>query len=332
MNRRLVFLILILGILLSGCGEANQEVDTPEPIPTEQLTHIRLPMGYIPTVQYAPLYVAAEKGYFSEAGFEVEFDHRRETDGLVLAAAGEVPFAVVSGEQVLLARAQDLPVVYVTAWFQDFPVAVAAKTESGIETPEDLKGKRIGIPGLYGASYIGFRALLYAAGIEEADVILDSIEYTQVEMLATDQNEAVVVYVTNEPVQLRALGYEVNVIKVADYVHLTANGIITNETMIAENPEAVRRFVKAILLGLEYTIEHPDEAYEISKNYVEGLEEADQAVQMEVLMLSIEFWKADQLGFSERDAWENMQDVLLDMGLLAEPLDLDAAFTNEFIE
>lgn len=332
MNRRLVFLILILGILLSGCGEANQEVDTPEPIPTEQLTHIRLPMGYIPTVQYAPLYVAAEKGYFSEAGFEVEFDHRRETDGLVLAAAGEVPFAVVSGEQVLLARAQDLPVVYVTAWFQDFPVAVAAKTESGIETPEDLKGKRIGIPGLYGASYIGFRALLYAAGIEEADVILDSIEYTQVEMLATDQNEAVVVYVTNEPVQLRALGYEVNVIKVADYVHLTANGIITNETMIAENPEMVRQFVGAILKGLEYTIEHPDEAYEISKNYVEGLEEADQAVQMEVLMLSIEFWKADQLGFSERDAWENMQDVLLDMGLLAEPLDLDAAFTNEFIE
>lgn len=354
MNRRLVFLILILGVLLSGCGEANpeqealptetsdsqtllsstmdDEVDTPEPIPTEQLTHIRLPMGYIPTVQYAPLYVAEEKGYFSEAGFEVEFDHRRETDGLVLAAAGEVPFAVVSGEQVLLARAQDLPVVYVAAWFQDFPVAVAAKTESGIETPEDLKGKRIGIPGLYGASYIGFRALLYAAGIEETDVILDSIEYTQVEMLATNQNEAVVVYVTNEPVQLRALGYEVNVIRVADYVHLAANGIITNETMIAEKPEAVRRFVKAILLGLEYTIEHPDEAYEISKNYVEGLAEADEAVQMEVLMLSIEFWQADQLGYSERASWENMQDVLLHMGLLAEPLDLDAAFTNEFIE
>ncbi len=336
MKRRLVFLILILGVLLSGCGEANQGqdagADTPEQTQTDQLIHIRLPMGYIPNIQYAPFYVAVEKGYFAEAGFEIEFDYSFETDGVLLVGAGELPFAVVSGEQVLLARSQELPIVYVMAWFQDFPLAVISKADSGIETPADLEGKRIGTPGLFGASYIGLRALLRAADLEEADVILDSIGYNQVEALSVDQEEAVTGYVNNEPVQLRSLGYDVNVIRVADYVQLAANGIITNETVIAENPEMVRQFLEPILKGLEYTIENPEEAYAISTKYIEGLTDADQTVQMEVLMLSIEFWEADQLGYSERAAWENMQDVLMDMGLLAKPLDLDAAFTNEFIE
>ena len=87
----------------------------------------------------------------------------------------------------------------------------------------------------------------------------------------------------------------------------------------------------AFVQALEYTIAHSDEAYEISKKYVEGLAEADEAVQKEVLAVSIEFWQAERVGFSDMQAWENMQDTLLKMGLISEPLDLNAAFTNEFI-
>lgn len=329
MKQRVALVLLVLGVLLSACGQVDstEQVSTPD-----TLEYIRLPMGYIPNVQFAPFYVAVEKGYFAEAGFEINFDHLRETDGLALVGAEELPFAVVSGEQVLLARSQGFPVVYVMAWFQDFPVGVAAKAESGIKTTVDLEGKRVGLPGLYGASYIGLRALLNATGVAEEDLILDSIQYTQVESLATDQEDAVVVYVTNEPVQLRAQGYDVNVIRVADHVQLAANGIITNETTIAGNPEMVRRFVGAALRGLEDTIDDPEEAYEICKKFVEGLADADEAVQMEVLKLSIEIWKADTLGYSQESAWENMQEVLLDMELLTQPLDLDDAFTNDFID
>jgi hypothetical protein len=53
---------------------------------------------------------------------------------------------------------------------------------------------------------------------------------------------------------------------------------------------------------------------------------------MRVLEASIEFWRAEQVGRSDPVAWENMQNVLLDMGLLSQPLDLEEAFTNEFIE
>jgi len=296
------------------------------------LVKIRLPLGYIPNIQFAPLYVAVEKGYYADAGIEIEFDYSFETDAVTLVGAGNLPFAVVSGEQVLLARAQDLPLKYVMAWYADYPVGVVAKIEQGIQKPQDLAGKTIGLPGLYGASYIGLRALLSAGGLEESDVQLVSIGFNQVEALAADQVQSASIYVPNEPIQLRALGYDVNVLPVAEYVQLASNGLITNEQTIANDPGLVQRMVQATLRGIADTIANPDEAYEISKKYVETLAQADEAVQKEVLATSIQFWQADPLGYSNPEAWENMQQVLLDMGLLTEPVALEGAFTNDFIE
>jgi NitT/TauT family transport system substrate-binding protein len=210
-------------------------------------------------------------------------------------------------------------------------VAVVSKSGSQIRSAEDLLGRRIGLPGLFGANYVGLRAMLNAVGIAESEVTLDSIGFNQIEALAADQQEVVVGYINNEPLQLRAQGYEVDVLAVADYVQLAANGLIGNESVIANNPDFVRDFVTAFLRGLEDAIADPDAAYEISKKYVEALAEADEVVQKEVLALSISFWESDRLGISDKAAWENMQSVLLDMGLLPANLDLDAAFTNDFI-
>jgi NitT/TauT family transport system substrate-binding protein len=328
MKHKTMIGLIILAFLLSGCGGENTDAIGDD----LEVMHIRLPMGYIPSVQYAPFYVALEKGYFSEAGFEVEFDYSWETDGIALVGQGELPFALVSGEQVLLAREQDIPLVYVMSWFQDFPVAVVAKVESGISTPQDLVGKKVGMPVWFGANYIGLIAMLHAEGISEADLVLETIGYNQVEALATDQDDAVVVYSTNEPVQLRHQGYDIVTFEVSDYVELTANGVVTNEETIAENPDVVSRFVSAVIKGVEDTIADPEEAYEICFEYVENLEELDREVQMEVLNRSIEFWKADTVGYAQASAWENMQQVLLEMELLSDPLDLDAAYTNRFIE
>jgi len=246
---------ILFSAILMACTGAQITPATETP-----LTHIRLAMGFVPNVQFAPFYVGIEKGYFQEAGIELEFDYSFETDGVALVASNELQFSLASGEQIPLARAEGLPVVYVMSWYRDYPVAVAAKAEQGIETPADLAGRKVGIPGLFGASYVGLRALLNEASVLESDVTLDSIGFNQVEALATDQEEAVVVYVTNEPIQLRAQGYELDVIRVADYVQLASNGLITNEITIAENPELVRRMVEATLRGISYTIENPDEA------------------------------------------------------------------------
>jgi NitT/TauT family transport system substrate-binding protein len=288
-------------------------------------------MGYIPNVQFAPFYVAADKGYFRENGIDISFDYNMETDGVALVGSNERQFAVVSGEQVVMARAQGLPVVYVLGWWQDYPVGVVAKVAEGIKAPQDLVGKRIGLPGLYGASYIGLRALLDSAGIKETDVTLDSIGYNQVEALISGRDDAVVVYDNNEPVQLKSIGYQAQIFPVKDYVSLSSNGVITNEKTIDENPELVRRFNQAVLQGLQDTLEDPGMAFNVSKKYIENLQESDWMTQYQVLLNSIEYWKAKELGASNPQAWENMQAVLLDMGLLKKPLDLSKAFTNEFI-
>lgn len=325
MIRTSLMVLIGMALALTAC---SGPAATPAPGP---LMVVRLPVGYIPNIQFAPLYVAVEKNYFADQGVKIDFDYSLETDAVSLVGANKLQFAVVSGEQVLLARAQGLPVVYVCAWYQQYPVGVASKAELGIKSPADLRGRKIGLPGLFGANYIGLDALLFSAGLTEQDVTLDSVGFNQVAALAADQDEAVSIYIANEPVQLRAEGYQLNEIRVADHVQLASNGLITNEATLKADPDLVQRMVNAFLKGLADTINAPDEAYNISVKYVDELANADRDTQMEVLRRTIELWRTQTLGRSDPQAWKNMQDTLLTMGLLKEPLDLSKAFTNDFI-
>jgi NitT/TauT family transport system substrate-binding protein len=329
-NKINIILLTCMLVGVSCTAKSSPEVAPPSPT-AAPLTHVRLPMGYIPNVQFAPFYVALDKGYFSDAGIELEFDYSYETDGVALVGAGNLQFTLASGEQVLLARSQGLPVTNVMGWWQEYPVVVVSKKGAGILQPADLKGKKIGLPVPFGANYIGLRALMGKADLKESDVTMDFIGYNQVEALVTDQEEAVVVYINNEPIQLEAKGYALDMIKVLDYVQLASNGLLTNEKTMQENPELVRNMVKAILRGVADVIANPDEAYETCKIYVEGLAQQDEKVQYEILTSSISLWKADKLGNSNPEAWENMQKVLLDIGMIPSAVDLTKAYTNEFL-
>jgi NitT/TauT family transport system substrate-binding protein len=321
------FLILVLSLITSACGAGGENS-------RGELRPVSLPVGYIPNVQFAPLYVAIDKGYYREEGLDVSLDYNMETDSVALVGAGELEFAIVSGEQVLLGRGQELPVVYVMAWYQDYPVGVVAKAEKGIRTPQDLRGKKVGIPGLYGASYIGFIALLNAGGLKESDLTLSSIGFTQVEALLDDLVDAAVVYISNEPNKLRAEGYDVDVLAVSDHLSLVGNGLITSEKLVSDEPELVAAMVRGTLRGIAETIAHPDEAFEISKRYVENLASLtpeEMAVQRQVLDASIALWQDGQIGISDPQSWEHMQELLLQMDLLAEPVALEDAFRNSFV-
>jgi NitT/TauT family transport system substrate-binding protein len=293
-------------------------------------------MGFIPNVQFAPFYVAVEKGYFAEEGIQLEFDYGWETDLLKLVGGDELQFAIGSGDQVILARSQGLPVVYVMNWYRRFPVCVVALAETGIEQATDLVGRRVGTPAVYGASYIGWRALLEAAGLEETDVELISIGYTQVAALSEGQVDAAVCYAMNEPVQMGVAGQEVSVIYVADYVNLVSNGMFTNEKTMEEHPELVQGMVRAAMRGLAYTLENPDEAFELSLSHLPEVASDPEAkeVAQAILQESIEFWKgpAGELGRSSTAEWQAALDVMREMGLVAEDADVTTMFSNRFVE
>jgi len=97
--RTFIWTLVVLFLAVSCSTQPERDVDTDE------LTLIRLPMGYIPNVQYAPFYAAVEKGFFAENGIELEFDYSYETDGVALVGTNENQFSLVSGEQVPIARA-----------------------------------------------------------------------------------------------------------------------------------------------------------------------------------------------------------------------------------
>ncbi|GIV85103.1 MAG: riboflavin-binding protein RibY [Candidatus Roseilinea sp.] len=318
----------LLLIMLSACA-----IQAPPPRTGGSgalLQKIRLPMSYIPNVQFAPYYVAVERGYFAEAGIELEFDYKFETDGMKLVAAGELPFAVVSGEQVVLARAQGLPVKYFLQWYRRFPIAIFSLKTKGIEKPEDLKGRTVGIPGFFGATYVGWRAFLDANGLSERDMQVQEIGFTQAAAVQQGKVDAAVGYIVNEPLVLEANGFPVNVFRVSDQVDMVANGLVTNEKTLRENPTLVRNMARALLRGIADTIADPNAAMQISAKYVEGLQ-ADDPIQKQVLLATIELMRSERLGISSPQAWENTQNTLLAMGQIKQKLDVNEFFTNEFV-
>lgn len=322
-RNNLFFSILIFSLLLSACAA--------QPPAASGLTPVKLPVGYVPNIQFAPLYVAIDKGYFKSEGLNVTLDYNMETDSVALLGAGQLQFAIVSGEQVLLGRSKGLPVVYAASWYNNFPVGVIVDPARNVSKPADLKGLEIGLPGLYGANYIGLRALLSAGGLKESDVKLNSIGYTQAESFTTSRVDAASIYVPNEPVILDSQGVPYTLLRVSDYTSLVANGLATNEATIKEHPEMVRGMVKALLHGISDAAANPDEAFEISKKYIENLAKADINVQMAVLKESIQYWQNLKPGSTHADAWQNMQTLLLDMGMLDKELDLTKAYTNDFL-
>lgn len=296
---------------------------------------ISLPVGFVPNVQFAPLYVALEKGFFADEDLDVTLDHNMEIDTVALVGAGRLPFGICSGEQVLLGRNQGLPITYIAEWYQQYPVGIVSLKEKNLETIESLRGKRIGIPLLSGASYIGLEALLQEAGMTDQDLILEAVGYAQVELLTTGKLDAGVIYTTNEPIQLQELGYETNLIRVSDTMAMVSNGLVTNEKTIAENPELVERMTRAFVRGLQYTMAHPDEAYEICLKVVDNLKDVEnQNLQKRVLEETISLYTPEDgrpLGTSDAASWQTMAEVMRKMCYLEVNIDVNDVFTNDFI-
>jgi NitT/TauT family transport system substrate-binding protein len=340
-------LMAACGSAPTGTGATNAPAATAAPAggaPTasagQALREITVAMPYIPNVQFAHFYVADQKGYYAEEGLKILFDYNFETDVVQRVAQGTVQFGMASGDSVLLARAQDLPVRTVATNSQKFPTVFFSKAEENITAPADLKGKTVGIPGHFGASYIGLLALLYANDMRESDLDVQDIGFAQVAALTEGKVQVASGYGNNEPIQLDQQGIAVNVIAVADFYPLASDGIIASEKLIADDPEVVRGFVRATLRGMQDTIASPGAAFETSLAHISELKQSDQATQQlqrKVLEATLPYWQSDLtakegLGYSDAASWQATHTFMRDSGLLKGDVDIEGAFTNEFLK
>jgi len=216
-------------------------------------------------------------------------------------------------------------------WWHRFPICVVSLAEKGILTPQDLVGKRVGIPALSGASYIGWRALLYASNISPEAVDLQVIGYAQVPAIIDDKADAAICYASNEPVQLKQQGYDVVSLLVSDHIDLVSNGFITNDETVEKDPELVQAVVAALLRGLQYTLKHPDEAFEISTKFIPEMETSDVELQRAVLQQSLLLWEHDRLGETSASAWEISVRFMREAGLIQHSPDIATLYTNAFV-
>src|SRR6266566_8473324 len=224
---------------------------------TTTLKNVSIGLGYIPNIQFAPFYVAQSKGYYKAAGLNVTFHHGFVNDVIGSMVLGHDNFVFATGDEELVARSKNLPVVNVSTIFQKYPVSLIVPANSPIHTLADLKGHSIGEPGPFGSTYVGLLALLYQAHLTPNDVHIQSIGFTQVAALIGHHVDAVVGYSNNEPLQLKKQGFDVRTFAVSDYQPLISNGIVTTENTLHNQPQQVQNFVQATLRGLKYVIGNP---------------------------------------------------------------------------
>lgn len=326
MKRSMVALCVLL---LVACGT------TPPPAaPNEQ--SIVVGLGYVQDIQFAPFYVALQSGYYKAEGLTVNFQHGDVNDMLVQQGAGKLPFILAAGDEVLSAREKGLTSKMVWQLYQQFPVAVFSKAEQNIVKPSDLRGKTIGIPGRYGATYIGLLGLLTANGMQESDVTLSEIGFNQFQTISEDKVPAAVSYANNEPVRFAAANIPVNVIRVSDSLSLVSNGIVVTEALIQQDPELIRRFLRATERGLQDTLAKPDEAFQQALVYLPELAVDQRPLQRQVLQATLDYWHspntdANGLGHQDPQAWQTTYQFLRSSNLLQKDTDVTQAYTNAFV-
>ena len=266
-----ILLVLFLSLLsISGAVSNAQET-------TRTLDFY---LTFVPNIQFAPLYVAKATGYFSEAGIQLEdFIHQDEPLLVERLAINDIAFAMISGEQVITARAQGRPLVYVFEWFQKYPVGIVVGQDRNINSVSDLAGRQVGIPGRFGASYSGLLALIGAHRLSEEAIRLEAIGYNAPDVFCAGIVDAAVVYLNNEPLQIQQRVDQgdcgevsaIQLFPVSDAVDLVSNGIVTNEQTLNTDPELIAAVNAAFSRGLRDTIENPAAAYLHSAPFVESL-------------------------------------------------------------
>ena len=351
MSRRALSLLAVIALLAVACGPRTggpvaSTCTTPPPIGSGGCgsqpdatggppVALKVGLGYIPSVQFAPFYYAQQQGYYTDAGLEVTFDHKTDADVVVLLGQGALDVGVADGTSVIPAVSQGIPVRYLATIYGTYPSIVFAKASSGIKTAKDLAGKKIGIPGRYGSSWIALQALLESAGLTPDDVtIVDYPDYGQGIAVQQGAVDAATGFANNEPVQLELSGESAVVLHVDDVVALPGPGLTSSIAAISAKRDSIAAFIGATMRGMTEIAADPNVGLEAAIKQVPELA-AQREKQLAILNATIAMWSpADggaDFGTIDRAGWEASIAYLTKLGLVKEPVTVDDLVRDDML-
>jgi NitT/TauT family transport system substrate-binding protein len=309
----------------------------PKPAASGPAAAITLALGYIPNIQFAPFYVAQAKGFYKDEGIDISFDNGISPDMVKSVGAGKFKFAIADPDTVISAREQSIPVTYLAGLYAQAPVSVISLPAKSIRSPQDLKGKKVGLPGRYGSSYIGLLGVLNKAGLTEKDIDLQEIGFNQAPQLLAGKVDAVLGYANNDAIQVQAQsGSKPNVILIADVIPFIGTGLIANEDTLKGSDRLVQGMVRAMLRGMQDTAAHPDDAFQATVKVVPEAGGQNAKLNQDVLAASLPLWKdkgteANGLGFTDPVSWKAMEDVMVKAGIAKAAPPVDQVVTNKYV-
>lgn len=283
------------------------------PVSARKLT---LMLDWFPNIDHLPIYVAQEKGLFKEKGLEVEIISPSETaDGLKLTASGNVDMAVSYEPQTVIAASAGLDVRVVGRLVEHPLTTLLFLKETGITTPRDLEGKKIGytVPGLMD---VMLKAFMTINGVQNYEAI--NVGFTIVPSLVAGKVDAVMgPFKTYETVtmaheNLEAGYFELEKWGIPDYEELI---FVCGAKTLAAKQESIKGFVQAVEAATAFMREHPEEAL---KTYLKAVPEADARTETEAFHLTLPFYAS--AGVSDVIAWQRFADFSLKHGLIEKPV------------
>jgi putative hydroxymethylpyrimidine transport system substrate-binding protein len=322
----LVSLLFVLSISAAACGG--------NPPASQELTKVSIALDWFPWSNHSGLFIAQERGYFAEQGLEVSiYVPGDPATVLQTVAAGRDDFGISYQPELLIAREKGIKAVSIMAMVQHPLNSVMALKESGIVEPKDLKGKKVGSPGLPSDEFL-IDTMLRHQGLTISDVEMVNVGFDLVPALISKNVDAIVgAYWVHESISATNQGFELNIMRmeengVPDFYELV---VVASEEKIASEPKVVEGFVRAVTRGYQDAIADPLDAVALLKSVKP---ETNLEIENPGVKLLAPLWSADNgvFGWQEQARWTKFAEWLVSTGRLSSTADATSAFTNEFVE
>lgn len=285
----------------------------------------------------AYLFAAREKGFFRQAGFDVELNRGRGGANTVTwVSVRSMDFGFAGGGALIAGRAREAKVKEIAVVFARAPHAFIFLKDSGIQKPKDLEGRTL-------ASVKGsdtdstFPAFASLAGFDASKVKFHYMDSpSQLPSLFTGQVAGFPFFITELPVFLaksRELNKPIGTFLWADYgFHIYSDGIIAHQEDIDNKPDRVRRFLKACIEGIAYAIDHPEEATKLFLKFNPEFSPEIALAQWKITidLLATPEAKKNGIGWMLPEKTRATRDVMVKALNLKTDVKAEDLYTNQF--